>query len=400
MAKRKLSILDILQEFSVIPEAIWVEVREALEKQMPRAVRRARRPDPSRWATILDDERRVIELPEDLGLAEMESTEDTQILCNHVARAELMLDIVLTEGHPSPSDGLYDVELAFLGALAWAAEDDDYAKRVLYRFGQRGIDFCVAYEDLLDNGAELAAEKDGEADFRACTDRLIEAATSSQPELAASATRAWADYLVYAGRGAEGEAIYDELIREDPTCIENYVSLSSALGQTGQPEKATELLKKAFALSLELNDEHSAETIGNALAELGAISEDELDEALETVAIGAESDEELFDQALEDHPDFAPYIDGEKPLVNDAMPDGTNPLAHIMIHVAVEKQIEKGETPEVNEALLRLTASGLTRHDAIHKLSEPLATIMFAAFDAGKEPDPDAYIRAVKKLGR
>jgi Domain of unknown function (DUF1841) len=71
--------------------------------------------------------------------------------------------------------------------------------------------------------------------------------------------------------------------------------------------------------------------------------------------------------------------------------------AHAAIHVAVENQVAMGDELPVAEAVQRLMAQGLSRHDAIHAVGAVLVNHLNRILAAG-EPDNEAYNRDVRAL--
>lgn len=72
-------------------------------------------------------------------------------------------------------------------------------------------------------------------------------------------------------------------------------------------------------------------------------------------------------------------------------------LLHAHIHLAIENQVALGEETPVAEAVDRLIAEGLSRHDAIHAVGTCLASL-FAATSRGDEISQDSYFDEVGKL--
>lgn len=72
---------------------------------------------------------------------------------------------------------------------------------------------------------------------------------------------------------------------------------------------------------------------------------------------------------------------------------------HACIHAVVENQIAEGHEPAVR-AMSRLTASGLSRHDALHAVGSVLAEHLFElANNSSTDADPMAsYDAAVERL--
>ena len=74
-----------------------------------------------------------------------------------------------------------------------------------------------------------------------------------------------------------------------------------------------------------------------------------------------------------------------------------NRQVHSTIHVVVENQIALG-TQVVIEALERLQAEGLDRHDAIHAIGMVLSEHIYAVLQGGGEPTADAHAPYFERL--
>lgn len=75
-------------------------------------------------------------------------------------------------------------------------------------------------------------------------------------------------------------------------------------------------------------------------------------------------------------------------------------MMHAAIHAIVETQIASRDPAEVAEAMARLTAAGMERHEALHAIGATLASYMFSlSRDASIGEDGHArYREAVAKL--
>jgi hypothetical protein len=77
---------------------------------------------------------------------------------------------------------------------------------------------------------------------------------------------------------------------------------------------------------------------------------------------------------------------------------------HAMLQAVVETQLAAADPAVVPQALARLCAEGLPRHDAIHAIISVLVGNLYAAFGSAatgpQAPLPDAYADAVSKLTR
>ncbi|HLI10827.1 MAG TPA: DUF1841 family protein [Alphaproteobacteria bacterium] len=131
----------------------------------------------------------------------------------------------------------------------------------------------------------------------------------------------------------------------------------------------------------------------------------------------AEADDDAFDDhfdlddALGYNPDTAP--DPEEWLARDederliavrayhrrAGIEVPNEVAHAGLHVIVENQIAAGDPPPVQQAMERLMAGGLDRHEAVHAVAAVVADQIHAVMsDKTRLPSPDAYVDAVEAL--
>jgi hypothetical protein len=81
-----------------------------------------------------------------------------------------------------------------------------------------------------------------------------------------------------------------------------------------------------------------------------------------------------------------------------AHPELPSAHMHAMLHVIVENQLADGEPPEVRATLERLTAGGLTRHEALHAIGAVMAQAMHNIIEQGAVFDREAAVRALHAL--
>ena len=62
---------------------------------------------------------------------------------------------------------------------------------------------------------------------------------------------------------------------------------------------------------------------------------------------------------------------------HDIGEDLPNPMLHASAHVIVENQIASDDPPEVRQALKRLLAQGLDRHEAVHAIGTLVSELTF-----------------------
>jgi len=94
---------------------------------------------------------------------------------------------------------------------------------------------------------------------------------------------------------------------------------------------------------------------------------------------------------LEEHREYRPFWEGADPDSDE------NPFLHVHLHEVVEAQLARGEPPEAGAALARLTARGLDRHEAIHRILQALVEHAGEAFRTGKA-DPAAWAARLRRL--
>ncbi len=75
-----------------------------------------------------------------------------------------------------------------------------------------------------------------------------------------------------------------------------------------------------------------------------------------------------------------------------------NPTDHAIIHVIVENQIADHEPPGAAAAVDRLTAEGLTRHEAIHAVGGVVSGVLFGAMKEQTPFDLERYAQSLAAL--
>lgn len=79
--------------------------------------------------------------------------------------------------------------------------------------------------------------------------------------------------------------------------------------------------------------------------------------------------------------------------------DFPRPREHAVFHVIVENQLALEDQAEVRAALERLTAGGLSRHEAIHAIASVLAGYLHALAKSGTQRFEQAtYDRDLRQL--
>ena len=106
-------------------------------------------------------------------------------------------------------------------------------------------------------------------------------------------------------------------------------------------------------------------------------------------------------RVIQMHPEYHHFFaDMDDFLERDfQVDDGMNPYLHLSLHLALEEQAATKHPPEMARALHHLiTANGLDRHDALHKILEILAESVYESQRTGSEPDVLVYAEQLKGL--
>ena len=105
-------------------------------------------------------------------------------------------------------------------------------------------------------------------------------------------------------------------------------------------------------------------------------------------------DAQRIAEAMQEHPEFNSYwLQGEAAFQPQEI-DGyvVNPLVHIGLHVAIEKQLADESPPEIHSVFSALLKTGLSRHDAIHKIAALWGDHYFRSVRRGSPIDLMAYV--------
>lgn len=101
------------------------------------------------------------------------------------------------------------------------------------------------------------------------------------------------------------------------------------------------------------------------------------------------------------HPEYHAALErGEDALARDYTPEGgqSNPFLHMGLHLAVRDQIATDRPPGLRKAFENLAQHTGSPHEAEHRIIECLAEAMWEAQRAGRPPDENAYLEAVRRL--
>jgi hypothetical protein len=100
------------------------------------------------------------------------------------------------------------------------------------------------------------------------------------------------------------------------------------------------------------------------------------------------------------HPEYHAVLgDPERYLEQEYFPEmgETNPFLHLSMHLSLEEQVSIDQPIGVRAALLRLSQSLGSRHDACHAAIECLAEMIWRAQRDGTAPDAVAYLACLGK---
>lgn len=117
-----------------------------------------------------------------------------------------------------------------------------------------------------------------------------------------------------------------------------------------------------------------------------------------------EGEDARIAEVMEDHPEFDPFWPlGELAAVPQEIgpPEAetvVNPFVHTALHLIIEQQIARLAPEEAAAALRRLEASGLARHEALHRIMALYAEIYFTAFRRGEAFEEALYAEKLREL--
>lgn len=111
-------------------------------------------------------------------------------------------------------------------------------------------------------------------------------------------------------------------------------------------------------------------------------------------------DAEMIADVMQLHPEFDRFWpEGEAAFQPQEIGDHiVNPLVHTGLHVAVEKQIFHQNPEEVEEVFKALLATGLPRHEAIHRIAGLWGQLYFMSVRRGGPLEEGTYVEELKAL--
>lgn len=110
-----------------------------------------------------------------------------------------------------------------------------------------------------------------------------------------------------------------------------------------------------------------------------------------------DEDENILAVALCSHPEYAELWAHVDKLSRKQIERkyGVDPVLHVTLHQAIEKQIRDRNPPETGEVVLALTQQGVPRHEAVHRVMLVLAD---EVWDVLYKKQPLNYARYARKL--
>jgi hypothetical protein len=111
-------------------------------------------------------------------------------------------------------------------------------------------------------------------------------------------------------------------------------------------------------------------------------------------------DAEMIAEAMKGHPELDPYWPQGEAAFSPQEINGyvVNPLVHIGLHVAVEKQLMNQSPEEVEVVFKALLEKGMSRHEAIHQIAGLWGDLYFRSVRRGGPLEEGVYIEELKTL--
>ena len=113
-----------------------------------------------------------------------------------------------------------------------------------------------------------------------------------------------------------------------------------------------------------------------------------------------EAIETLAGQWIAEHPEYhAELSDVDAALARLGVPDTQrdNPFLHLSMHLSISEQCSIDQPPGIRQAVELLAARRGDLHAAHHEVMECLGTMLWESQRAGRPPDGQAYIDAVRR---
>jgi hypothetical protein len=110
--------------------------------------------------------------------------------------------------------------------------------------------------------------------------------------------------------------------------------------------------------------------------------------------------EQLAAQWIAEHPEYHTELaDAEAAVARLSQPDAAreNPFLHLSMHLSISEQCSIDQPPGIRQAVELLTARRGDLHTAHHETMECLGSMLWESQRAGRPPDGQAYIDAVRR---
>lgn len=105
-------------------------------------------------------------------------------------------------------------------------------------------------------------------------------------------------------------------------------------------------------------------------------------------------------QVIREHPEYHALVQDAHTLDRDWTPDHgeTNPFLHMSLHLAIREQCATDRPQGIGDVRVQLTDQHASAHEAEHAMLEVLGQALWEAQRAGRAPDEQAYLLALKQL--
>jgi hypothetical protein len=110
--------------------------------------------------------------------------------------------------------------------------------------------------------------------------------------------------------------------------------------------------------------------------------------------------ESIAAQWIAEHPEYhAELADAEAAVARLSQADAAreNPFLHLSMHLSISEQCSIDQPPGIRQAVELLTARRGDLHAAHHEAMECLGSMLWESQRAGRPPDGQAYIDAVRR---
>ena len=101
-----------------------------------------------------------------------------------------------------------------------------------------------------------------------------------------------------------------------------------------------------------------------------------------------------------EHPEYQAFLAAESALQAEFRPEGgrENPFLHMSLHLAIREQVGTDRPAGIRAVHRALARRSGSAHQAEHRMIEVLATSLWDAQRAGRAPDEQQYLEALRRL--